>query len=362
MAIPVITALKLWAGTLFTKDDWDFNFSQIVSWLGDGSSDLVVNTIKTTNGIDLDGANIINVGAATSGSQAINLDQANTILNRSSYYYPFSVASGKVDSNGDAAYLQKDSDSQLTVLAGNVNPDLVCVSSDGTIESVTSNVVLTVPGSDGTYHIVKEKGQAISITSSSTGKITVGKLGTEPVGNIGDYYVNTATIPFVGKKYTSNGWEATEFCWLGDVTVESGTATINQFPYNDNYFDVNRNNQAIIIETYVSGNDWYRVYSDGWCEQGGRAFYDNSIGSGTNKNTSVTFLKNFADLNYSFMVTSNRTNCYAFEDIGTPYDYTSGRSVSGTYVGFRNVNNDTSSTGKHGACWIAKGYLAADQY
>ena len=167
MAIPVITALKMWVGTLFTKDDWDFNFSQIVSWLSDGNSDLVVNTVKATNGLDLDGAQITNLGTATSGSQAVTLDQATTLLNRTSYYYPFSVASGKVDSDGNAAYLQKDSDTQVTVLGGNVNPDLVCISSDGTVESVTSNTVLTVPATDGTYYIVKEKGQSITITTGS---------------------------------------------------------------------------------------------------------------------------------------------------------------------------------------------------
>ena len=167
MAIPVITALKMWVGTLFTKDDWDFNFSQIVSWLSDGNSDLVVNTVKATNGLDLDGAQITNLGTATSGSQAVTLDQATTLLNRTSYYYPFSVASGKVDSDGNAAYLQKDSDTQVTVLGGNVNPDLVCIQSDGIIESVTSNTVLTVPVTDGTYYIVKEKGQSITITTGS---------------------------------------------------------------------------------------------------------------------------------------------------------------------------------------------------
>lgn len=237
MAVPIITALKMWAGTLFTKDDWDFNFSQIVSWLADGNADLVVNTIKTTNGLDLDGAQISNLGAATTGSQAITLDQATTILNRSSYYYPFSVASGKVDSNGEAAYLQKDSDTQVTVLAGNVNPDLVCIMSDGTIESVTSNTVLTVQVSDGTYHIIKEKEQAISITAGATGKVTVGKAYPASP-NIGDYFCDNSVAPFKGYKYTSNGWEATEFCWLGDVSVSSGVATVKQFQYNDNKFDV----------------------------------------------------------------------------------------------------------------------------
>lgn len=240
MAVPIITALKMWAGTLFTKDDWDFNFSQIVSWLADGTSDLVVNTIKTTNGLDMDGAQISNLGAATTGSQAVTLDQANTLLNRTSYYYPFSVASGKVDSNGDAAYLQKDSNTQVTVLAGNVNPDLVCIMSDGTIESVTSNTVLTVPATNGTYHIIKEKEAAITITSGSSGKVTVDKAFPASQ-NIGDYFLDNSAVPFKGYKYTSNGWESTEFCWLGDVTVSSGSATVKTFKYNNNKFDININ-------------------------------------------------------------------------------------------------------------------------
>lgn len=47
-----------------------------------------------------------------------------------------------------------------------------------------------------------------------------------------------------------------------------------------------------VVETYVNGNSWYRIYSDGWCEQGGRASVasDNSV--------TVTFLKNFKDTNY----------------------------------------------------------------
>lgn len=250
MAVPIITALKLWAGTLFTKDDWDFNFSQIVSWLADGNADLVVNTIKTTNGLDLDGAQISNLGAATTGSQAITLDQANTILNRSSYYYPFSVASGKVDSSGNAAYLQKDSDTQVTVLAGNVNPDLVCILTDGTIESVTSNTVLTVPGTDGTYHIIKEKEQAITITAGSSGKVTVDKAFPSSQ-NIGDYFCDNSVTPFKGYKYTSNGWEEIEFCWLGDVTVSSGTATVTQFAYNNNFFDINKQSLGLIFPDYA---------------------------------------------------------------------------------------------------------------
>ena len=245
MAVPIITALKMWAGTLFTKDDWNFNFSQIVSWLADGTSDLVVNTIKTTNGLDMDGAQISNLGAATTGSQAVTLDQANTILNRTSYYYPFSVASGKVNSNGESAYLQKDSNTQVTVLAGNTNPDLVCIMSDGTIESVTSNTVLTVPNSNGTYHIIKEKESPITITSGSSNKVNIGK--TFPtVNNIGDYFLNYSTVPFKGYKYTANGWVDTPFCYLGIVRVSSGTVTITNPNYNYNRFDLNIQSEDLV--------------------------------------------------------------------------------------------------------------------
>ena len=195
MALPSIADLKMWVSTLLTKDDWNYNFSKLVSWLADGTSDIVVNSIKSENGLDLDGSQISNIGTATEGSQAVNLDQALTILNRTSYYYPFSVASGKVDNDGNADFLQKDSDTQVTVLAGNVNPDLVVIQSDGTVESVTSNTVLTVPATDGTYHIIKEKGQSISITSGSSTKVTIDKK-LPSSQNTGDYFLDNSTVPF----------------------------------------------------------------------------------------------------------------------------------------------------------------------
>ena len=312
MAVPSITDLKMWVGTLFTKDDWDFNFSKIVEWLSGGSGDLVVNSIKATNGIDMDGGQITNLGTATSGSQAVTLDQATTLLNRTSYYYPFSVASGKVDANGYAAYLQKDSDTQVTVLAGNVNPDLVCIMTDGTIESVTSNTVLTVQSSDGTYHIIKEKEQAITITAGTSGKVTVGQA-YPAAPNIGDYFCDNSVVPFKGYKYTASGWEETEFCWLGDVTVSSSVATVEQFPYNNNNFDV------VLVERYVNGSSWYRVYADGWCEQGG-------LKKLTGTNTTISLLKNYANTDYGTQITYCET------------------SASGTYYNtIVNLTNKTSS-------------------
>lgn len=45
-----------------------------------------------------------------------------------------------------------------------------------------------------------------------------------------------------------------------------------------------------VIETYVNGTSWYRIWSDGWCEQGG-------YGSLPDVWT-ITFLKPFASSTY----------------------------------------------------------------
>ena len=250
MAKPSISDLKMWVGNLFTKDDWDYNFSKITSWLSDGNGDLVVNSVQATNGLDMDGSQITNLAPATTGSQAVTLDQAETILNRTSYYYPFSIASGKIDASGNSAYLEKNSDTQVTVLAGNVNPDLVVIQSDATVESITSNVVLTVGTVDGTYNIIKEKGQSPVIT---TGSVTVGKVFPTSQ-NAGDYFLDNSIVPFVGYKYDAvEGWVNTPFCHLGFVKVASGVASVTGFSYNDNLFDVNKQSLNLVIPDYKKG-------------------------------------------------------------------------------------------------------------
>lgn len=66
-----------------------------------------------------------------------------------------------------------------------------------------------------------------------------------------------------------------------------------------------------IIETYMDGTSWYRLYSDGWCEQGG---YVSSIPSGT-AGVTVTFLKSFANGNY-FSIPSWGSADYAAIAVG----------------------------------------------
>ena len=51
-----------------------------------------------------------------------------------------------------------------------------------------------------------------------------------------------------------------------------------------------------ITETYVNGTSWYRIWSDGWKEQGGVAGFPQYY---NNYGVSVTFLKPFSNTNYT---------------------------------------------------------------
>lgn len=59
--------------------------------------------------------------------------------------------------------------------------------------------------------------------------------------------------------------------------------------------------KGILTETYANGTSWYRVYSDGWCEQGSTS--SGSSGGGTN--ITVTFLKPYKDTNYTIVGVKN---------------------------------------------------------
>ena len=57
-----------------------------------------------------------------------------------------------------------------------------------------------------------------------------------------------------------------------------------------------------IVENYKNGESWYRIYADGWCEQGGKVTIQ------TNHITPVALLKPFVDTSYSLLTTSEGKN------------------------------------------------------
>ena len=91
-----------------------------------------------------------------------------------------------------------------------------------------------------------------------------------------------------------------------------------------------------VVDTYQNGTSWYRVWSDGWCEQGGKI-------TGDNGSYSVTFLKPFISTDYTITQSSFQAR--------------------GQYGGYADLIKSLSSTGftyyvnHESAWWHACGYI-----
>lgn len=97
-----------------------------------------------------------------------------------------------------------------------------------------------------------------------------------------------------------------------------------------------------IVETYQNGTSWYRVYSDGWCEQGGKII---TAGS----NTTVQLLKEMDNTEYNCLISlDSPTNQQPTHGIWYTYDQ------QRTY--FKYYLSGGSST--YPMFWEVKGYIA----
>lgn len=92
-----------------------------------------------------------------------------------------------------------------------------------------------------------------------------------------------------------------------------------------------------ITQTYANGTSWYRIWSDGWCEQGGR-IPPSGVGF-----TTVTLLKPYKDTNYTLSVCPLRG--------GSAADARYGDIISESQI---TVGHD----GGNGASWRTCGYIS----
>lgn len=102
-----------------------------------------------------------------------------------------------------------------------------------------------------------------------------------------------------------------------------------------------------VIETYSNGTSWYRIWSDGWCEQGGRV----QTPSHQYGQTTVDLLKTMADKNYSITLGGRNPT------MDGNYCFSVGGAVEPTYF----VIFDERSTGSNhtnDCYWVVKGYMA----
>lgn len=131
---------------------------------------------------------------------------------------------------------------------------------------------------------------------------------------------NNVRIGSIGFAMNDNGASRT---YIESSKVIDGTATYGLI---ESYTDLNGNHsyyiggnlvKGFVKSTYKSGTSWYRIWSDGWIEQGGRV----SISQDTQ--TTVTLLKPFSDTNYTVLITANRSGTQTAGDGNFTVEYVS---------------------------------------
>jgi len=86
---------------------------------------------------------------------------------------------------------------------------------------------------------------------------------------------------------------------MADINVGELSEAIN-----DKVDTANMEEVRCVVDSYINGTEWYRIWSDGWCEQGGM-IYLNTAGT-------VTYLQPYLDTNYTITVSSQRTSNNGF--------------------------------------------------
>lgn len=200
-----------------------------------------------------------------------------------------------------------------TIPAAQVNSDWNAVS--GVAEILNKPSLATVATS-GSYNDLSDK-PAIPTVNNATLTLTQGGVSK------GTFTANAS----------SNVTIALD---AAESSLPSQTGNAGKFLITDGT-DASWESVAHVIETYVNGTDWYRLWSDGWCEQGGVT---------TIMSNTVTLLKEMADTNYTVTVTCRRsTNPVTQEGNACGY------AVSTTQAFI------CSGASYYGAYWTVCGYI-----
>lgn len=278
---PKFSDLKTYINKALTGNDWNTNWQKIVNWLTLGTYDLKVNKIETNeienSGTFTQNGNLIadNVQADTvtansfvgDGSGLDNVRVTNTFP-----YTPFCVNSAKsnfiVNGGTKLTFLVDD---------GTLHQPLIVTTADGKQITITSINDYDVSGLNGTYYIfVDEETNGGTVYLKNC---TLYRQKFAPSGQNGDIWLDTFIQPFVCREKVSNNWYSDEYnkVPVGKVVVSGGTITdaktlpfaVNgaNVVYDGQYSDESR--PIVVVRTYELNGTWYRIYSDGWVEQGG---------------------------------------------------------------------------------------------
>lgn len=233
-----------------------------------------------------------------------------------------------VDRDANATALPKispnDEEESYVVVANGITEDVVLATPQEQIDEYTEDEILP--------QIADAKIEAIR-------RIT--ELATNTINQINNAYAGQ--LSNMTQSYNDKMAAITDNY---DDSMEGITSNYNTSMTNitANYQESMRvitNTQCVLIDSYVNGTSWYRVYSDGWCEQGGTG---SSVG--TDKSVVYSFLLPYSNTDYnSFAIGSDTTLNDKYGPTLTLVKYVTGIKVFNNGYGSGAVN------------WAAFGYI-----
>lgn len=175
---------------------------------------------------------------------------------------------------------------------------------------------------------------------------------TEPTNKTGyALWLNKTDNFFYIKNFDVSGSTWTKIQIVGAVCKAVSTSgLVTQFTSKEPLTLLDTNTLDTIphiIETWTDGTSWYRVWSDGWCEQGGHFSVIASAALYT-----VTMFKPYLDTNYNLQITLASTYSTLYTDGASPrYD----SACNKTTISFQTTSwTDQRLADKD---WRAAGYI-----
>lgn len=109
-----------------------------------------------------------------------------------------------------------------------------------------------------------------------------------------------------------------------------------------------------VVETYQNGTEWYVIYSDGWCEQGGIVKKGSTLASGGSWSSTVSLFVPYKDVDYSINLIFGFGT--ATGSAGSEQRYQS-KTQSTFDACVYNRNSSTTMPAGLEFNWITKGYI-----
>lgn len=224
--------------------------------------------------------------------------------------------------------LVKGTGINLGLTDGSDNYGLRASGGSGEYLSAAANIYGTSVGSEPSTTGVKSKSLGVTTDGSKSGMVAEAPKATKITGQW--LIVAFGVAHNIGEADIANVMQAVETAQTSVQTVDNKITGISDY----------------IVESYRNGAEWYEVYKSGKVRQGGHL-------TGYQTSVTVTFLKPFANVNYSLtfgIISDNSNSIGSWKGIAIENAYNSG-NYTHNYTNKFNV----AKSDRCGMDWIAEG-------